>query len=225
MRGLMPVVSIGAILALATPVAAADLAGPPPADVSFLRTGYVHLGYGFARQADTGTLTVGGAALPGAGYSTPIAGAPVIEAGLYLGDNASIAASGTLPMTFTNTGTGTIAAFGTLGTETVGFYALTAKAHLPLRPSVSPYLGAGAAYMHVFGTTDGAITGLRIQSAPGFVLQGGIDFRLSEHLGAFVDVKKFMIGTTATGTALGLPVMAQTRVDPWVASAGLGFWF
>lgn len=218
-------VGVLAVLTATPPVLAGDPDAGAPAEVSFLRMGYVHFGKSAVKQADHGVLELGGATVPGAGYTTPLTLAPSIEAGVFLGEFASIAAFGTMPMPFDNVGTGTIAALGSLGTETIGLYSLTAKAHLPLRPSVVPYLGAGVGYMHVFGTTDGAITNLDIRPAAGFVAQGGVDFRLSDNFGAFVDFKTFLIGTTAYGSVGGVPVAARTRVDPWVATAGLSVWF
>lgn len=199
----------------------ASSAGPSP----LFGNGYVHLGASAAKQADEGTLTLGGFPVPGADYETNITGTASIEAGVFLRDGFAISAFGTLPMTTPNIGAGSLAGIGNIGDETIGFYSITAHAHVPVTDMASLYAGAGVGYMHVFGTADGVVTNLAIASAMGAVLQAGVDLRLNEHFGVFADVKKFIIGTEATGTFGGFPLVAQTRVDPWVVSAGGSFSF
>jgi outer membrane protein len=188
-----------------------------------LRGGYVHFGISASRQADQGTLSVGGAPLAGAGYATDPAVAPSIEAGLVLRGGFGVSVFATGPMTTPDRGAGVLSAYGDLGDETNAFLALTAHYHLPVSDWFTPYFGGGLGYMQVLGTHDGVITNFQVDSAPGWVLQAGFDMRLHDNVGAFADVKRYFLATTATGNFGPAAAIAQARVDPWIVSTGLTF--
>ncbi len=214
----------GLAICAGAPALAADwLVVDDPAPAAGL--GYVHLGGIASHEADDGQLWVGGVPVPGADFVTELTFGLALEAGVKLGDMFAISVSGTTPMTTSNVGTGTLTGVGNLGNGTVGYYALTGHVHLPLGDRITPYFGGGVGYMHVFGTEDGAIADLTINPAAGGVLQAGIDFAINENFGLFVDAKQFFISTDVTGFFGPAPVLARTRVDPWVLSAGVSFNF
>jgi outer membrane protein len=211
---------VAAVLVAGTTIAshAAD-----PVGGFMLRGGYVHLGVSAARQADQGSLGVGGVPLAGAGYATDLTIAPSIEAGVVLRGGFGVSVFATGPMTTPNRGTGILTAFGDLGDETNAFFALTAHYHLPVSTWLTPYFGGGLGYMQVLGTKDGVITNFHVNSAPGWVLQAGLDMRIRDNVGAFADVKRYFLSTTATGDLGPAAAVAQARVDPWIISTGLTF--
>ena len=86
-----------------------------------------------------------------------------VEAGIFLRGGWAIAASGTIPTTISNIAAGRSTGLGNLGDENVGYYSATGQYHFNMRGPISPYVGAGAGYMHVFTTTDGAVTDLDIE--------------------------------------------------------------
>ena len=208
-------VAVGTACALATPVMAAEPGG----------RGYVHLGAGYVRQADDAALFAMGAPVPGAGFSTEGRITPVVEAGIFVLDGLAVALSAMAPTATPNIAAGTFAGMGNLGDETVGFYSLTGQYHLPIDDALTPYLGAGIGYMHVFDTTDGVVTDLNVASAVGGVVQFGVDMSVAEDIGVFADVKRYFISTTATGTMGTTSLTADARVDPWVVSAGISIGF
>jgi outer membrane protein len=187
--------------------------------------GYVHLGASYVRQADDATLFLMGNVIPGAAFTTEGQPTVSVEAGLFVIEGLAVAVSGMIPATTPNTAAGTLAGLGNLGDETVGFYSATAQYHFALGDTVTPYVGAGLGYMHVFDTTDGAVSDMSIASAFGGVIQGGAEFALTGNLGLFVDVKRYFISTTASGTMGGAPITADARVDPWVVSTGFSIGF
>lgn len=206
---------------------AAFLAAPAAAEEA-LRGGYntfVHFGSSYVKQADVATLFAGGAPVPGAGFVTEGDQTMSFEAGVFLRGGWAIAASGTIPTTISNVGTGTLAGLGNLGDENVGYFAATSQYHFNLRGPISPYVGAGIGYMHVFGTADGAVTDMEVASASGPVAQAGIDFHVNERAAVYVDVKRFWISTDASGSLGGIPITAEATVDPWVFSTGVGIRF
>lgn len=218
MRPAFPVLAalIGALAI--TPVAAED----------GLRDGYrtfMHFGSAYVKQADEATLEAGGAPLPGAGFSTEGDITMSVETGIFLRGGWAIAASGTIPSTISNIAGGTLYGLGNLGDENVGYYSLTGQFHFNLRGPISPYIGTGLGYMHVFSTADAVVTDLAVASAYGPVLQAGIDFHLNERAGLFVDVKRYWISTEASGTLGVTPITADATVNPWVLSTGVGIRF
>lgn len=186
---------------------------------------FAHVGLGYVKQADSATLYMLGTPVPGAGFSTEGRMITTIEGGLFLKGGFAIAASGTSPMTTPNMATGTISAFGNLGDETASFYSLTAQYHLALTDRFTPYVGAGASYMHVHNTVDGAVSGMHVDDAVGTVIQAGVDFAVTDNIGVFADVKRYFISTSASGTLLGNAITADARVDPWIVSSGLSIGF
>jgi outer membrane protein len=183
---------------------------------------FAHLGGALVKQADDGELFVNGAPLAGAGFTTEVGTTLTLEGGLFLRDGFAVAASAMIPVTTPNIAAGTIEGMGNLGDETVGFYAVTAQYHLGIHDVVTPYVGAGLAYMHVFDTRDGVVTDLAVASAFGTVLQAGVDVALTDNIGVFADLKKYFISTTASGSLGGVPITANARVDPLVVSTGIG---
>ena len=123
-----------------------------------LRGGYVHLGLAYTKQADEGTLQMGGVPVPGADFTTDGAITASLEIGAMLRGGFGASISGIYPMTTQNIAAGTLTGMGNLGTETVGFYSATMHYHPFSDSFISPYVGGGIGYMHVFGTTDGVIT-------------------------------------------------------------------
>jgi outer membrane protein len=213
--------------ALALSVAPACAGGPgqSAADVSFLRGGFVHLGVSAVSQADIGTLTLGGVPVPGADYVTGVTVAPSIEAGVFLDRHFALAAFATAPMTSDSVAAGTLTGLGSLGSDSAGYYGVTAQVHVPIADRLTAYLGAGVGYMHVFGTSDGAITGFTVSDGFGPVVQAGAEFRINDRYGLFLDVKSVILGTVARGTFGVAPAVAQARIDPVIVSSGLAVSF
>lgn len=110
---------------------------------------------------------------------------------------------------------------------------VSAKYHFELGGGIKPYLGAGPTYFLIFSEDVGAdaatlgVTDVDLSDELGFVLQGGIDFKLNDRgLGVSLDAKRYFVGTTATFDA-GQTTALQTEhdLDPWVLSAGLAYRF
>jgi len=59
----------------------------------------------------------------------------------------------------------------------------------------------------------------------GGVAQVGFEYRITRHVGVFVDMKKFIVRSSATGNLGPVPVHAYVRLDPLVTTAGVAFRF
>lgn len=171
--------------------------------------------------ADRMDLTVAGAPFPGAGLSTYEHHTPTVQIGYFLLRNIAINATLGFPPTIDVFGAGTIGALPQLGRVTYGPTALTLQYHPLRRGRIRPYVGAGLSYMFVFDSDDGAFTDLDAGEDLGLAFEAGSDFMVTERWGFFADVKKALLRPTATGTFNGLPVVGETRLDPWAFSAGV----
>lgn len=193
-----------------------------------LRGGYqtfVHFGSTYVKQADQATLFAAGTEVPGAGFRTEGDITMSVEAGIFLRGGWALAVSGTIPTTTPNIAAGSLTGLGNLGDESVGYYSATGQYHFNMRGPISPYVGAGIGYMHIFDTEDGAVTELSVNSAYGPVFQAGIDFHLNDRVGLFVDVKRFWVSTEASGLLGPVAITADATVDPWVLSTGVSLRF
>lgn len=175
--------------------------------------------------ADQIKLSVGGAPFPGADLSTFEHHTPTVQIGYFFMPHFAVNATLGLPPTISVFGGGSIGALPKLGKVTYGPTALTVQYH-PFRSGrIRPYVGAGLSYMIVFGTKDGAFRNLKVGNDLGAAFEAGTDLMITRKWGMFFDVKKALLRPKSTGTFQGLPVVGQTRLDPWAFTAGAAFHF
>jgi outer membrane protein len=175
--------------------------------------------------ADKVDLNVGGAPYPGAGLSTKAHETLSLQVGRFLTPHIAVNLTLGIPPTIDVNGAGSIGALPKLGKVTYGPMALTVQYH-PLRSGpIRPYVGIGASYMIVFGTKDGAFQKLKVDNdlAPAF--EAGTDIMVSRQWGLVLDVKKALLRPKAYGVFAGMPVVGQTRLDPWAFTGGVAYHF
>jgi outer membrane protein len=88
-----------------------------------------------------------------------------------------------------------------------------------------PYVGVGPAFTYVFDNNDGLLGDLKVKNTVGVAFQAGTDIMINRNWGVFVDVKKALLRTTATGFLGTYPVKADVKLDPLVLSGGLTYRF
>jgi outer membrane protein len=185
---------------------------------------FVHLGPAYVDPIERGTIYAGGALYPGADVA--ISGRATVEGeiGYYVTRHIALAAAGGFPPTFEVKGAGSLAGVSA-GKITGGPAGVFLEYHPVRTGRIQPYAGAGAAFLLVFGTKDGALSGLTAKSSAGPAIGGGVDLMVNSKWGAFVDVKKAWLGTIARGSLGGAPVKADVRVDPMVYNVGVAYHF
>ncbi|MFN0256015.1 OmpW/AlkL family protein [Pedobacter ureilyticus] len=105
---------------------------------------------------------------------------------------------------------------------------LTFAYHMPVSKQVQPYVGAGVNYTIFYGVkNEPAIANTAYKNAFAPAAQLGIDFDLSKKLFLNFDIKKLWLSTDATVTtdpsvAGGATLVADTKIDPWLCSFGIG---
>jgi outer membrane protein len=156
-----------------------------------------------------------------------------LEAGYFLTPNWAIAISAGVPplmhikatnFNFTN-------ALGTNLVGSVRFGPLMGllQYHFTQFGAIQPYFGAGAAYVVMFAnTSDGILANFSVDPTFCFVVQGGVDYMLTQNWGVFADLKKLIyLNPNFQGDLLSInpPIHIKTlgKIDPWVASAGITF--
>ena len=139
-----------------------------------------------------------------------------IEAGRFINDRFSLSLTAGIPPTHDVLVSGV-----KVGTVTLGAFALDGQFHLTDRSSpFDLYVGGGLAYNAYFSTTVPLVTSVDGGFAP--VLQVGAEYKVSESVGVFVDVKKEFFTTTVHHAILGA---YQERLDPLAITAGVAFHF
>jgi outer membrane protein len=219
----------------------------PPPPLGF----FVKLGFTYGINTSSSKLYSQQVPIPGAPqFQIPGVGASVgnvatlgVEAGYFFTPNISVDVSGGIPV---------FAAVKTQGQFPPGllpvpdgtrlssvmpsFIPVTLLYHFNQWGQFQPYLGGGLAPVFSFGEKSGFNTGVSVNPALGFVLQGGADFMFDNHWGWSFDVKKLFANTTAHFTGLNLaeiglagnvPVAGtlKTNYQPWVLSTGVTYRF
>ncbi|WP_241300257.1 OmpW/AlkL family protein [Burkholderia stabilis] len=188
---------------------------------------YVRAGFGWVAFDASADLKAGGQPVPGGNAKVKDNGTFLAEFGYRFTPNIALGLLVGYPPTTTLTGAGSVAAVGTIGKVKYAPAALTLQYQFTQlqRYNVYPYVGAGVTYMKVFDTTDGSVTNFQARNAWGGVAQVGLEYRITKHLGVFIDVKKFIVRTSATGNLGPAPVHAAVTLDPLVTTAGVAFRF
>lgn len=185
----------------------------------------VHLGPALVDPDESASLTAGGAPVPGGNVKIDAEWSVEGEVSYFLTPNIAISAAAGFPPEFTIEGAGSLAGLGTAGKMRGGPAGIFAQYHFNRAGRVSPYVGAGVAFLVVFGTEDGALTNVEADSAVGTSLQAGANVWLNDRWGAFIDVKKVFIETESTGSLGGAPVRATVTIDPLVTNFGVAWRF
>jgi outer membrane protein len=137
-----------------------------------------------------------------------------LEAGRFFGDRFSLSLTAGIPPTHDILVSGVKA-----GTVTLGAVALDGQFHLVNNGPFDLYVGGGLAYNMYFSNTVPNVSSVDSGFAP--VLQAGAEYKVSDSIGVFVDVKKEFF-TTTVHHALG---PFQERLDPLAVTAGVSFHF
>ena len=181
------------------------------------------LGGGGILFNSSGKFTVAGQPLPGAGLKLSDNATAIFEAEVYIHRDVSLSLTVGVPPTLTATGTGNLAPLGKLGSVEYGPGALLMKYHFSGLGRFQPYLGGGATRMLIFSEHDAAISDLKVHPAWGGAVQGGSDYMLTPHWGAFASVSHLFLSTHGQGTFGGLPIQAKIALDPTIVMGGLTF--
>lgn len=200
--------AIAAWLALALPAAAAD---PVTVPAAFAPSFFVHVGASGLFTDEDATVRANGLTVPGGSALIQDRATVAVEAGWYVTPEIALAVTGGIPMLTAIKGAGSLASVGTAGKALNGPAVATVQVHPGGWGPVQPYLGLGAAYLHVFDNRDGALSDFAVRDHWGFVLQAGTDLMLDQHWGVFVDLKETWLDTTSRGF-LG-PVRVDTDMD------------
>jgi len=100
---------------------------------------------------------------------------------------------------------------------------VTVQYHFAPAAKVSPYIGAGVNYMLFYGGDDKNGFNVKIDDGFGLAVQGGIDIATRDRWTVNLDVKKVFFETDAVDRTNG--VKTKVTLNPWVASAGVGYRF
>jgi outer membrane protein len=212
--------------AQAADLPSAPLPAPAPLAVSDVPLSfYVHVGPAGLIMDEGASLKVAGQKQLGATIAIKSQVTSSVELGYFVTRNVAISFTGGIPPLAKIEADGTMKGYPTIGKASYGPMTLTAHYHFMDLGRFQPYVGVGPAFMYVFDDNDGLMSRLKVKEAVGFAFQAGADFMIDQHWGLFVDAKKAILRTHATGFLGALPVKADVKLDPLVLSGGLAYRF
>jgi outer membrane protein len=220
-------VAAAALYLSAGAVRAADLPPAPvvPAFVEAALGFYVHVGPAAIVMSEGATLKVAGQPQAGATIAIKSQVTPSVELGYFVTPNVAVSFTGGIPPLAKIEGDGSMKGYPTIGKATYGPMTLTAHYHFMNLGPIQPYVGVGPAFMYVFDNNDGLLGELKVKNTVGIAFQAGADILVNRNWGLFVDVKKALLRTTATGVLGPYPAKADVTLDPLVVSGGLTYRF
>jgi len=186
---------------------------------------YIHLGPAGVLFDMSAKLTAGGQPMTGASITGNNAVTPAVEVGYYLNPNVAVSFTGGYPPTMRVQGAGTLAGVPQIGKAVFGPMALTAHYHVTSFGRFRPYIGGGVVFMHVFSTTDGLLTDLKVHDHFGYTGQIGADYLINDNWGAFIDFKKAHLHTISTGNLGAVPISGDVKLNPAVIHGGISYRF
>jgi outer membrane protein len=100
---------------------------------------------------------------------------------------------------------------------------LTLQYHVAPYGAIRPYVGAGYQYTYMLSKSQQFI----MNSAHGYVLQGGVDFALTDDTVISLDVKRYQLTPKVTfkPAFLGRSLSSNAKINPIIVSVGLGWKF
>ena len=125
---------------------------------------------------------------------------------------------------------GAVAALGNVG-EVIAFPpTITLQYHFTDLGAFKPYVGIGVNYTHFFKNGNGAnFANLKVDDSWGVAGQIGFDYMIDKHWAFNVDVKKIYMQPHAQVNLLAgggaVPLVAKTKIDPWLIGVGVGYKF
>jgi outer membrane protein len=176
------------------------------------------------------TVKTGGVVIPGADADVSTEVIPALTLSYFFNKNLAVE----LFCCFAKheiDGKGTIAPLGEIADTWIFPPALTLQYHITGMGAWKPYVGAGVQYIDFFDTGTGqnrlGATKVTIDDAFGFTLQAGLDISIGNGWSFNADVKKTWLDPEVTwhNTALGVNVVGDADLDPWIFSVGLGYRF
>ena len=90
---------------------------------------------------------------------------------------------------------------------------------------LSPYIGAGINATFFYGAhpAGAPVTQVPFSDNVGAAVQAGVDYNISGHWFANIDVKQIFLNTTASIDSGA--IKAHTALNPLVVGMGIGYWF
>lgn len=181
----------------------------------------VHVGPAVIALNENASFTAGGAPVPGANVKINPQYTLEASVGYFVTPNWAVTFTGGLPPTARVHGDGSVAALGALGSALYGPMTLTAEYHFNREGKFQPYVGAGAAFLLIFKTKDGAVTDLKAKHDIGEAVSAGFDYMITPKTGVYVDARNTWLKTTTTGFLGPAAVVGKVRLDPAAYSVGL----
>jgi outer membrane protein len=181
---------------------------------------FVRVGVARLKLADEGKVAINGTVDPAADYTTPERYVASVEIGTFVADKLAVQIGGTTPGTTKNIPAGSLAGTPNLFDDTFSIFTLTGTFH-PIRGGrISPYVGGGIGWQHVWSKKERLASNVEVGDAVGPVIQGGVEIDVSDRFGIYADAKKAFWKNDAAGDLGPLRITAKPELDPFILQVG-----
>jgi outer membrane protein len=170
---------------------------------------------------ENATFTAAGQPVPGANVKINPQYTIEAELGYFVTPNVALAVAGGIPPMSRVHAAGSVEPLGVLGRALYGPSTATVQYHWNREGKFQPYVGAGAAFLIIFKTHDGAVTDLKAKNDVGEAVQVGFDYMVNDKWGGYFDAKQTWLKTTTTGFLGGAPVVGKVRLNPAAFTVGV----
>lgn len=202
-----------------------EISAPAPQSPSRKSRWFVRAGALGAFYNSGARIALDGNVIPGGTARVTDSKTLIFDIGYDLSDDWSVMVMGGIPPTAKVIGQGSVASFGELGKVRFGPAIVTAVYRLPEWHGFRPYVGAGGAHLFILKEYDRSVTQLKVHDDTGFVVQAGVEYRLSRKWELFADYKHVGLKVRADGYLAGEPVRARVTLNPDLFSTGIKFHF
>lgn len=102
---------------------------------------------------------------------------------------------------------------------------LTLEYQFRPQQNLSPYIGAGPAYIHFFDSDTPAGSMVKYQDQWGWALQAGMDYQMTSRLKLNLDIKRVAARAEIKNHQGPITIPASGRFTLWMVGVGLGYRF
>ncbi len=182
---------------------------------------FIHLGLTGVVSEASGNVFLAGQHLDGAGLSVgdniTVAG----EFGYFIAPSLSLSVNLGVPPETAVSGTGTLMGYGRLGSARYGITVASLDYHYNGFGRFQPFVGAGPAFLSIFGTQDATLQHLHIDDHWGAAVRVGFDLLLGDRWGLYSSVSQVFVATNGRASAHSVPLTAKFSLNPLVLQTGL----
>ena len=185
---------------------------------------FIRLGAGALLFGESGTFSINGTDIPGAGIRISDEAIFAFDIGYQLSPKWTATISGGVPPRLDLDATGPFEGLS-YGTTRFAPVVFAVQRHFFLNKCTSIYVGGGVGYVFQYESIDGFVEDLDIDNNATGVAQLGIERRINNRISLYTDAKKAFYDTQSSSSFGGAPVVGDITADTTALTFGFRYDF